>query len=645
MTVGFFSSCEDYIDSPTKSSTDDSFIFSNVSSAEQAVMGIYNVLMEDRGYRNRVPQYMGVNTDIEVHSNSSQGATSTNRTALAVYAQTANLADGFNDSDGKNPWGRIYAAIERANLCITNIKKFGNPEGNAQMGYLLGEALTIRAMLYYDLVKWWGDVPARFEPTSFATINVPKSDRDVVLKQILTDLDEAQNYLYWPKENAKTNTVERISKTFAKGLRARVALFAGGYGLRPDGGTGEVRKSTDPELESSKMYQIAKTECWDIITQGTNQLIPFETIFKNQCQDITTAGLESIFEFPFSDSRGQWLSYLGLRREGADKYASITIKGEVGVSVTQYYAYQQGDLRRDITCPIFFWGSVTDRTTALQECTKVNKVYNGKWRSEWTARKIESTDDGINYCVMRYSDILLMYAEADLMLGGNSGLEYVNKVRRRGFGKPVDSPAPGIDLTSLTLEDIQKERALEFCGENIRKYDLMRWGILKKQLNETKSDLALLRDGTGKYSSISPSILWKVNPDNKEALIFWGVNPGEELPQALQDSITKYNYDYKVYRDFPSKDPSTLSESDLTKYNRVMWVLGEVDGFTSGLGLGTGWLVNIWLAEKSNDVPLIDNVAKYLYADGIDPDKRQILPIMNAVIQSSQGVLVNDYGY
>ena len=63
-------------------------------------------------------------------------------------------------------YAMMYTGIERANLCIRGLRNFGDIENNEDMAYLLGEALTLRAVYYADLIKSWGDVPARFEPTT-----------------------------------------------------------------------------------------------------------------------------------------------------------------------------------------------------------------------------------------------------------------------------------------------------------------------------------------------------------------------------------------------------------------------------------------------------------------------------------------------
>lgn len=76
-----------------------------------------------------------------------------------------------------------YTAIENANLAIAGLRKYGNVENNAGMRYLLGEALVLRALYYHDLVKAWGDVPARFQPIGeTGDVIKPKNDRDVIYR-------------------------------------------------------------------------------------------------------------------------------------------------------------------------------------------------------------------------------------------------------------------------------------------------------------------------------------------------------------------------------------------------------------------------------------------------------------------------------
>ena len=121
-------------------------------------------------------------------------------------------------------------------------------------------------------------MPARFEPVTSETTYLPRSDRDVIYKQLLADLEEAATLVAWPKGTAATQTTERINKAFVKGLRARIALSAGGYGQRVNN---EIRRSTDPDLAPDKMYAIAKKECLDVINSGTCQLQTLKEYLKH----------------------------------------------------------------------------------------------------------------------------------------------------------------------------------------------------------------------------------------------------------------------------------------------------------------------------------------------------------------------------
>jgi hypothetical protein len=265
LTVGFISSCDDLLDAPSKSAMDEAVIFSTPVLAEGAVAGIIQSFCEQNSHRGRYLVYYGTNTDCEV-TNSMVPPTN-DKARLANY--NTNISNGQMNESG-NVWAKCYEGIERANLAIRGLRTYGDVESNAQLAQLLGEVLTLRAILYSDLVKAWGDVPARFEPVNPETVYLPKSDRDVIYKQLLADLEEAAGLVAWPNETAVTKSTERVNKAFVKGLRARLALAAGGYSQRADGA---VRRSADPDLAPEKMYAIAKKECLDVINSGTCTLI------------------------------------------------------------------------------------------------------------------------------------------------------------------------------------------------------------------------------------------------------------------------------------------------------------------------------------------------------------------------------------
>ncbi len=156
------------------------------------------------------------------------------------------------------------------NICIRGLRTYGDPQPGTELGHLLGEALTLRAVYYADLVKAWGDVPGRFEPITSETIYRSKSSRDEIYKQLLKDLEEAATLVPWPNETESTQSTERINKAFVKGFRARLALVASGYSQYPDG----IRRSDDAELSVANMYALALKECKEVIESNTAHLNP-----------------------------------------------------------------------------------------------------------------------------------------------------------------------------------------------------------------------------------------------------------------------------------------------------------------------------------------------------------------------------------
>ena len=588
---GFFTSCQDSIDefleAPTKSSLDESVIFSTPALAAGAVDGIKIPFAETNSYRGRFLPYYGLNTDVEWF-NASQ--TDDNKSQLCTYSATANNTE-MNTSN--NAWAMMYSGIERANICVQGLRKFGDPKPGTELGQLLGEALTLRAIYYADLIKSWGDVPMRFEPITTATIYLPKTSRDEIYKQLIKDLGEAATLVAWPKGSSATATVERINKAFVKGLRARLALAASGYQQYPDG----VRRSTDPELSVEKMYKLALVECRDVITSGTARLEPsFETLWKKYNQEDINAGGESLWELPFADGRGRMLFTFAVRHTTNDQFHSNGSNrgGVAGPLPFVFYDYDQSDSRRDVTCvPYLYGAAVSGIAKQVINKDKLDTWYFGKYRYEWMKRMVTSTnDDGVNKMYMRYAEILLMAAEtANEIEGPATAAPYLKEIRKRAFPlaqHPIKVDAYVNALTSKPdmFKAIVEEHKFEFTGEMERKQALIRWNLLKVNLDLAKDKMARLQSRTDEYATVPSTLYYKYNTDNV-SLIIYGLNRGE------------------------TTDPGA-------GYTPVSWTWTGATAVT-----------------KANS----------LYKAGVNPDTKQFWPIWQVFIESSNGKLVNDYGY
>lgn len=580
--MGFISSCSDVLEAPTKSSMDEMVIFSTPILAEGAVMGIHQSFAETNSYRGRFIPFYGLNTDVE-WLNSSEPLTE-DKALLTAY--NPNVSSSNMNTDN-NAWAKMYEGIERANICIKGLRAYGNVEKDAVFAHWLGEALTLRAMLYYDLIKAWGDVPARFEPLTSETLYLPKSDRDVVFKQIIADLEEASGLVAWPKESALTQSTEHVNKAFVKGLLARICLQAAGYGQRPDG---TIRRSTDPELTVEKMYLKAKNACVDVIDSKTSELGSFVQNFKNLCQDKTTAGLESLYELPFSDGRGRVIYTFGVKHTTTDKYTQQAQGGVNGPLPTLFYDYDKDDIRRDITCVPYEW------TNGVQVPRQLKNWCFGKLRYEWMARVVTSTnDDGVNWQVMRLAEVYMMAAEAiNELEGPTAAAPYLRAIRERAF--PGNTAKVDAFMTTASASKdaffnaLVNERALEFAGEMLRKADLIRWNLLSAKLTEAKSKLTELANRTGNYAGYPDKIYYKTAADG-ESLVIYGLEKGQT----------------------------------------------DAEGAALGYTSTKGWFISDGINT------LTDSKIGSLFQR--NPDERQFWPIWQVFIDASNGALVNDYGY
>ncbi len=574
-------SCSDILESETKSAFDESVVFSNYTLAEYNVFSISETFGHTNNYRGRFLPWYGFNTDAEWYVST----TIDNKSEIATYAITVNNAQ-LNLDNG--PYNEIYAGIERANICISGLRKYGDIENKADMAYLLGESLTLRAFLYYELLKAFGDVPARFEPISSETIYLPKSDRDVIYKQILADLDEAAGYLPWAGTTAATMTTDRVSKAFANGLYARIALAASGYALRPEDGmvgtgdAGSIRLSSDAELSKEVLYPKILEKLEEVIQSGSASLYEdYEQYWRDFNNFDLTAGKETLFVIPFGDARGRWNYTFAVRTliNGSNR------GGSVGPTPTLYFDYTKDDQRRDLSCVNFKY-----EKDDVIEPSGIENWYFGKYRFQWMEKQpyTGGNDDGIKPIVMRYSDILLMAAEVANELGQlDKAKDYLLEVRERATGSSAAAYVAALGNKEAMFNAIVEERKLEFVGEFLRKGDLIRWNMLKDKLDESIADYRDLKSLSGDYAFLNPEgDVWY--RETAEGIEFYGLN-GERVAPEGEEWNKKGGY--------------------LTK---------DTDGQTE---------------ERASTVYTAD------------PNQHMYWPIFQATIINSQGSLVNDFGY
>ncbi len=588
------SSCSSLLEPKSPSTFDASTVYQYYDLTEGTIFGITEAFCEVNSYRGRFLPWYGFNTDVEWYNTYKLGD---GKSDIAGYDCAPNNAQ-LNLSNG--PFPLMYMGIERANLVIEGIRTYGNPDERPEMAYLLGEALTLRALIYYDLIKAWGDVPARFEPLTSDTIYAPKESRDVIFKQILSDLEEAIPNIPYPGQNAATSRTDRVNKVFAEGLYARIALAASGYAIRPDDGKvgtgdlGTVRLSSDPELSKDVLYPKALAYLKDAIASGSASL---ESDYKglwyklNNMDNLTAGpGNETLYVIPFGAGRGRWNFTFAVRSDGAKWSNGVTRGGDAGPLPTMYFRYGQDDKRRDVTCVNYAWNK-----NSVPEAAGISKWYFGKFRFEWMDAQpyTGGNDDGIKPVVMRYSDILLMAAEIENELNGPAGAKnYLQEVRARATSEAAaDAYVATLNDKDSFFDAVVEERALEFCGEFLRKADLIRWNLLKAKLDESIEDMLKLRDLQAPYDYLTGDVYTQISEDGS-TMNFYGLNPGEDGNPGL---------DWEINPGY------------VTKYDD---------------------------AKKSG---FYEERIRGIYVK--DPEQYMFWPIFNDTMTNSQGYIKNDYGY
>lgn len=573
--------CKKYLDQQPITDVTEKVVFSDVASAYKATAGVYSRLVGDAGYGIRMSLYYPVDND---EMQGPTGSADNDRRDIARYAATP------GNAQITNPFNQLFQGIEFANLCIENIPKMdlytnGTEEEKKKLKRMYGEALTLRAQYYFEAIRNWGDLPAHFEPAYILSQKNPFPSRvstDTLYNHILADLLTAEDLVPWRNEITGIGDPmdERITKGAVKGLRARIALYRGGYSLRQSGG---MQRSSD----YLTYYTIARNECNDIMNSGNHSLNPsFKSLWKDQvcARTLNDPNGELMFQasaIGLSSAEDTKLGYYNGPRVNNFGNSSVN-------PLPSYlYLFDSTDQRRDVTvCPYFTLLNATRQGQAITNLT------DGKYRRDWITNPAVSPTDAIQYFglkwqILRYADVLLMYAEAENELNGPSASAYnaINMVRRRGYGKPISTPDATVDIPSgLSKADFFKylvrERSLELGGEGVRKYDLIRWNLLSAAINESKANMLKM--------STSAAM---VNPTYMAGYPAYSLTTTLPARMYYYSSTTSDNsnigglYFNSLYKAAPSSTPSgTTSSTWLSSAINTTCVSRFATGYVTGKG-------------------------------------------------------------
>jgi starch-binding outer membrane protein, SusD/RagB family len=568
-----FNSCKDWLDMPSETKYNSVSVFESVSKAEMAVVGCYPYTFNRELYYQ-----LGMGTDECISSESETN--SKNQIANYVYTTT---------NAPTSTYTAMYTGIEYANVCIKNLSQMSSSDESEQkkINMLLGESYAIRAMNYLNIVRFFGDVPHPTIPVlDMSTFTSSRVSRDTILDGCVRDLQKAIDLLPWKSEGMVT-TVERFTKNSACGILARVALYAAGYSLRWDLNTYAAssvklaqRDNTDRIKE---LYKIAIDACTKVIKQGEDGLLTnYETVFRNLVNKVYNK--ESMLEIGQygTDANGYVIGYTnGMYAHASCMYGKS--QPAMLALATYWFDFEEGDTRRDV--------SICNYSIASDNIRQMNTYSSntiGKYRVSWKKSiGTEISKRDINWPMLRYSDVLLMYAEALNEYNNGPTQEAIDKfeeVRIRGYGN--DKTKIGTTPTEYQSfrDAIIKERKLELGFEGWRRTDLIRWGILYETLTETKQNVINMANRTGKYTDIDLYRAYK-----------------KVAATTFEDAVV--SVPFIGYKTIPSDaEKQTLTTNGYT--------LLEMHGSTSlsyanRLGENVAWVVSLFRGLEKNKVELL----------------------------------------
>jgi hypothetical protein len=428
-------SCNKLNEKPTSLIVASQF-FKTASDATSAVNAIYGTLNSDPA--GDFPLY-GRQLNLLVENASDNQVFSPSNTNPDVRALGTATYIASN-SRVQKVWQQIYYGINRANIAIDNIPNV--QIDTALRARLVRESKFIRGLLYFDAVRLWGDVPlVLHNPASLdlSQLFVKRSPAEDVYAQIISDLKDATNL---PKSFSGTD-LGRATGGAAHTLLAKVYL-------------------------TRKEYTKALTELNTVINGGYGY-----TLFNNYrdvFQKATKNGAEHIFSVQFETNLGEANSTQNLSQSFTSfNTGTFPIDVPADSSVSKLFA--KTDTRRAVT----FYDSVYNAATGKYVVFKnAYTPYFNKFVDYSLSPLTIQSQSGVNYPVLRYADVLLMYAEVINELNGPTTDAYtaINKVRTRAN---VAGLTTGLSQTAFR-DSIFLERRKELMQEGHRWFDLVRQG-------------------------------------------------------------------------------------------------------------------------------------------------------------------------
>ncbi|MBO8444261.1 MAG: RagB/SusD family nutrient uptake outer membrane protein [Bacteroidetes bacterium] len=392
-------------------------------------------------------------------------------------------------------WSYSYKNVSRANRILSAIDRLEGKYSVDELNALRAEACFFRAFAYARLITLWGDVPFYLEAiTPEEAFKMGRTDKKTVLEQIYKDYDYAAEYL--PLTN-NSSSVSRVEKGAAYAFKARIALYQKDYrtaveaaaacialdkySLYPD--YGELFRDKTKHCEN--IFSIVRSTDLEVgsdgepTTQGIGSFIARSAGGTHNAQP--SWELLAVYEM----TNGKTIDDPD---SGFDPHNPFLNRDPrccetFAAPGTRIYNIEWNPAPDKLQTMDYSSGQMITNKDSKGGSDATNAAYNGCClrkgaQDEWRERLYNDNP----VMLMRYADVLLMYAEAKIELGeiDQTVLAYMNDVRARAYGvtRAETDSYPEVTVTDQTelRKILRRERRVEFAWENLRYYDLQRWG-------------------------------------------------------------------------------------------------------------------------------------------------------------------------
>lgn len=438
--LSVFQACSDFVDLQPINQINSENFFNTPDDYDQALIGVYDLLAST---------YLNVILGEIASDNTVSGGENAND--VPGWQNVDDMTHTSANDQLQNLWNWMYAGIGRANYIFEFEDKIDFPEKEA----ILGQASFLRAYFYFELVKWFGDVPMPID----ARVNfneIQSFDRvpaATVYQQIESDLNRAIAAL-----PATQSQLGRVTSGAAQALLGKVRVYQGKF---------EEAKAPLDAVINSGQYQLQDD---------------FSTLFLQQSEN----SVESVFEVQYSNIQGAGFGCLQCS-EGNVAVGFSGVRGYNGPTYASGFSFNlptaelagqfaDNDLRKDPTIFDILAFQAEQAANGVEVAFSEGYKHTGLYNHKYIPRQGESFQDpnltnSTNYRAIRFADVLLLAAEAYQETGDdNQARTYLNQVRTRAGLDDVS--ASGAELK----EAIFQERRLELAGEGHRFFDLVRTG-------------------------------------------------------------------------------------------------------------------------------------------------------------------------